>query len=72
MTDAHQCSKVDFLFLSLCFQNDVLFVLHLVQWPSFSRFELLPFLVHCCLRIQNSHRLELRNKVVHQIVVIIE
>ena len=37
----HQCSKMDLLFVSLCFQNDLLLALNFAQ--------LLPFLVHCNL-----------------------
>ena len=69
MTDVHQCSKVDFLFVSLSFQNSVAFALYLVQLPGWICLELLPFLVHCCFRIQNFHRLGHRNKLVHQMLM---
>ena len=51
------------------FQNNILFALHLVHLPSWYRFDLLPFLVHCCLRIRNFHRLRQRKKFVYQILV---
>ena len=44
--------------LSLCFQNNILLALHLVHLPSWYRFELLPLLVDCCLRIRNFSSLE--------------
>ena len=70
MTDVHQCRKVDSLFfLFLCFQNHVFLALHFIQFPRWHVFELFPFFVNCSSRIQNSHRLWRRNKLVHQIVV---
>ena len=59
----------DFLLLSLCFQDDLTFALYFVQLPGWNRFELLPFLVHCCFRIRNVHRLRHRNNFVNQIKV---
>ena len=44
MRDVHQCSKVDFLFVSLCFQNNLFFAVNFVQLPCWNCFELLPFL----------------------------
>ena len=64
-SNVHQCSKVGFPCVSLCFQNNFLFALNFLQLPCWIRFELLPFLVHCCFRIRNSHRLEHRNKLLH-------
>ena len=69
VTYVHQCSKVDILFASLCFQNNLLFALYFVQISRWNCRELLPFLVHCCLCIHNFHRLVHRNKLVHQIDV---
>ena len=63
------CSKVDLFSLSLIFQNNLLFALHLVQLPSWYRFELLSFLVHFCLRIRNFHRFRHQKKFVYQITM---
>ena len=49
MTYVHQCSNADFPFVSLCFQKNLLFAPNLNHLPGRNRFELLPFLVHCCL-----------------------
>ena len=51
LTDVHQRSKVDLLFLSLCLQNKLLFALHIGQLPRWQLFDLLPSFVHCCFRI---------------------
>ena len=53
MTNVHQCGKVDFLFLSLCFQNDLLLALDLLQLPCWDRLELFPFFNHCWFCIRN-------------------
>ena len=37
----HQCSKVDFPFLFICFQNNIFPALHFVQFPRWQVFELL-------------------------------
>ena len=44
-------------FVSLCFQNNLLFALDFVQLPSWNRLDLLPFLFHCSFCIRNLHRL---------------
>ena len=48
--------------LSFC-----LFVLP--ELPGWNRFELFPFLVHCCFRLRNFHRLRHRNKLANHIVM---
>ena len=70
VTYVHQCSKVDFLFLSLCFDTDLPFTLDFLQLPRWNRFGLLPFFVHCCLCIWYLHCLRHRNKLVYQIIVV--
>ena len=61
-------AKWTFFFVSLCFQN-IFFALNFVQLPSWNRFKLLPFLVHCCFRIQIFRRLRRQNELVHQVVM---
>ena len=57
-------------FLSLCAPRITsFFTLNFVQLPAWIRFELLPFLVHCCFRIRHCHRLRHWNELVHQIVM---
>ena len=60
MTHVHHRSKVDFIFVSLCFHNNLLFALNLVQMSAWNRFKLLPFLVHSYFRIRHFHRLRHR------------
>ena len=62
-------AKWTFLFVSLCFENNLLFNLDLFQLPCWNRFELLPFLVHCCSWIRYFHRFWQRNKLVNKIVM---
>ena len=69
MKDGHQCSKVAFLFVALCFQNNLPFALYFVQLPGWNRLDPLPLLVHCCFRIRNFHRLRHRNKFANQMTV---
>ena len=47
MTELNQRSKVDFLFVSLCFRNNLLCALYFVQLLGWNRFEFLPFFIHC-------------------------
>ena len=47
VTDVHQCSKMDFMFVSLCCKNTLLLASDFVQLPNWTRLELLPFLTHC-------------------------
>ena len=48
-------------FVPLCASRKTsLFVLNFVQLPSWIRFELFPFFVHCCFRIRYFHRLRHR------------
>ena len=63
-TDVHQCSRVDFIFVSLCLQNNIFFALDFIQLPCWNRFELLPFLGHCCLCIRTFHCLRHKHKLV--------
>ena len=58
MTDVYQCGKVDFLFVSSCLQNNLFFARNFVQLPGWNRFELLPFLFHCCFRSLKSSSLK--------------
>ena len=58
---------MDFLFVSLCFEINLLLALDFLQLPCWNRFELLPFLVHCCFCVRNFHRLWHGNKFVDQI-----
>ena len=67
MTSAHQCCKVDFLFLFRCFKNILLVAPYFGQWPRWQLFELLPFFVLCCFRFRNFHRLKHGNKLVHRV-----
>ena len=67
VTYVHQCSRMDFHFVSSCFQNKLLFALHLVQMPCWPCFGLLPFLVHCCFRIPNF--IARRTRLVHKVVM---
>ena len=57
MTDVHQCGKLGFRVVSLCFQKNLLSAFNFVQLPCWNRFELLPFLVQCWFCIRNFHRL---------------
>ena len=66
---SHQCGKVDFIFLSLCFQDDILFAHNLVQSPRWLLFESLPFFICCSFHIRNFHTLRHRNNFMHQVVV---
>ena len=67
MTDVHQRSKVDCLFVSVCFQNKLLLAFDFLQLPGWNRLKFLPFLLQCCFRIRNFHRLRQRKKLVNQI-----
>ena len=49
VTYVHQCGTVDFLFVSLCFQDDFLLALDFLQLPCWDCLELLPLLNHCKL-----------------------
>ena len=56
--------------LSLCASRITsFFALYFVQLPGWNRFELFPFLVYCCFRIRNFHRLRHRNEFVKQVVM---
>ena len=55
--NVHQCSKVDFLFVSLSFEHNILLTLDFFQMSCWSCLELFPFLVHCNFCIRNFHRL---------------
>ena len=59
MTDVHQCSRVDFMFLHLCFQNDLLFCCSPCSIATLATFRAF---VHCCFPIRKFHRLRHRNK----------
>ena len=65
ITDVHQCGKLDFLFVSLCFQDNLLLVFFS---PALLGFQLFSFFVHCCFRFQYFHCLRHRIKLVHKIV----
>ena len=67
MTDVHQCCKVDFLFVSVCFQNNLLLAFDFLQLPGWIRLKFLPLLLQCCFRTRNFHRLRHRKKLVNQI-----
>ena len=69
MTDVHQCRTVDFLFVSLCFQNNILFALNFVQLLCRYFLKCFHFFIHCCFRTRNFHRLRQWNKHVHPIAV---
>ena len=69
VTYVHQCCKVDFLFVSLSFQNNLLCALDFSQIPYWNCLELFPFLVHGSLCIRNVHRMRWKNKIVYQIVM---
>ena len=57
-------------FLSVCASRVTsFFAFYFVQLPGWNRFEFLPFLVHCCSRIRNFHRLRHRNKLVKRVVM---
>ena len=58
MTWVHQWSKVNFIVVYQCLLNDLLFALGFIQLPCWNRLKLLPFFIHCSLRIRNSHCLE--------------
>ena len=62
-------AKWTFFFVSLCFQNDLLFALDVFQIPCWNCLELFPFLVHCGFRIRNFHRLRHWNELVYQVVM---
>ena len=47
LTDVHPCCKMDFLFVSLCFEKNLLLTLDFVQLPGWNRFEL--FSIPCPL-----------------------
>ena len=58
------------IFVSLCASRKTsILALYFVQLPGWNRLELVPFLVHCCFRIQNFHRLRHRNWCVYQVVM---
>ena len=44
VTYVHQCGKVDFLFVSLCLDNNLFLTLDFFQFPCWNRFEFFPFL----------------------------
>ena len=67
--EVHQCSKVDFLVVSLCFQDNILFCSWLFTNSVLGLSQPFPFLVHGSLCIWNFHRLWHGNKLVHQIVM---
>ena len=64
--------EVDFIFVSLCFQNNLPPALDFLQLPCWDCREFFPFLVHCSFCIQNLHYLRHRNKFVKQIEWVIE
>ena len=68
LTYVHQCSKVNFICVSLCFENNLL-AHDFLQLPCWDCFERLPFLVHCCFCTRNFHRLWQSNQFVNQIVM---
>ena len=69
VTYVQQCGKVDFMFVSLCFQNNLLFALDFFQIPCWNCLELFPFRVHCAFCIGYFHRLCHRDELVYQIVM---
>ena len=72
MTDVHQCSKVDFLFVSVCFQNNLLLAFDFLQLPGWNRLKFLPLLLQCCFRTRNFHRLRHRKKLWTKLKWVIE
>ena len=52
-----------------CFIDHLFLNFDLCQVPRRKFLQFFPFLVHCCFRIRNFHRLEQWNKLVHQIVM---
>ena len=68
MTCVQQCSKVEFPFVSLCFENNLLLALDFLQLQRWDCLQLLPFLVYCCFCIRHFHPLWHGNKLVNQIV----
>ena len=71
VTHVHQCGKVDFPLVSVCFQDSFPFALDFF-FKFHACLELVPFLVHCCFCIRNFHRLRQKNKFVHQIVMCLQ
>ena len=70
MTDVHEWSKVDTVFLLICasFMTSLL-TFDFLKLPRWNRLELFAFFVHCCLCIQNFHHMRHRNECVHQVVM---
>ena len=62
-------AKWTLFFVSLCFQNNLLFGLDFSQLPCWNCLELFPFLVHGSLCIWNIHRLWHRDELMHQIIM---
>ena len=69
MTSVHQCSKVVFPFLFLCFKNNILFCSSLYLSATQGSSPAFLIFFHCSLRIRNFHRLAHWNKIMHQIVM---
>ena len=69
VTNVHQCGKVDFLYVPLCFQNNLLFAIDFFQMPCGNCLELFLFLVHCGFCIRNFHRSWHRDELVSQTVM---
>ena len=65
MAYVQQCSKVDFIFVSLCFENILFLTLDFFQVPCWSCLDLFPFRVHCSCCIRDFHRLWHRNELVN-------
>ena len=61
---------MDFLFVSLCFKNDLFLVQNFLQFPCWDRLERFPLFIHGCFCIWKFYCFRHRNKLVNQILMV--